>query len=208
MSIDDDIRGVLEEVGTPCVIHKPQGVSITGEYIDPTSHTEHTTPMIRSFFVDFTTANPTQMTVGDVIEWSGRKILLLVLEPEMFEGGAVDYLSAGYRVNAHGAFQHFDQDAGFDADYKRNRSWEVLYDNVQGTIMDRLFRSMVMSVSDHTLDMETNKLHFYISSYYSEVKMGMRWVPSDGGPSLTVENIEDHTFPGIRVVFLADDTRQ
>ncbi len=198
MSIDQDLLAVLQEVGTPITIHKPAGTPITGEYIDFLTHTEHTTPLIRGFFVDITLQYPTQVEIGDTIEYGdGTKLIILAKAAERFEGNVVDYLASGYYVTSAGTFRHYVPDAGFDADYNKIKGWADLHTGVQGCMMDRLFRSNVV---------ELDRLHLYVSAYYSDVEMGMRWV-TDAGDKYKVDQIEPYRLPGIWLVFLSEDTR-
>ena len=205
MSISEDIAGVLQEVGTPCTIYKPDGTTVTGEYIDPTSHTEHTTPAIRAFFVDFTIPHPTESDVGDILAYSDEEVILTAKQPEMFEGQPVDYLASGYRVNTSGSFQTYQTGDGFDSDYKRIKNWNDVYTSVKACMMDRLFRSDMAGVGNDSIEVELDRLHLYISSYY-DIEPGMRWRAADGR-SYKVAQIEPYRFIGINLVFLEEDTR-
>ena len=208
MPIDEDILEVLREVGTSCTIYKPDGTVVTGEYMDFLTHTEHTTPLIRGFFIDFTLHHPTQAEVGDVLEYgtNGKKVILLAKEVEMFENSPVDYLASGYTVTGTGKFQKADQDDGYDAQYNKVVQSEDVYTGVMGCLMDRLFRSNIISIADESMNVELDRLHLYVSGYYSNVEMGMQWV-DDSGRTYQVEQIEPYRFPGILVVFLSEDTR-
>jgi len=208
MSIDKDVYDVLAEVGTEFTIYKPNGTVIIGEHLDFETHTEHTTPLIRSFFTDYNFQHPTQVEIGDVIEASnGKKSIILSMDAEMFENEPVDYLASGYQVNALGSFKNYQQDAGFDEDYNRIRNWVEVYADVQGCMIDRLFRSNVMSVADESFNTELDRIHLYVSAYYSEVAMGMQWETSNN-ELYKVEQVEPYRFPGVLVVFLAEDNRE
>lgn len=207
MPIDADVLAVLQEVGTAFTIYKPDGTVLTGEYLDFVTHTEHTTPLIRSFFTDYNFHHPTQVEVGDIVEASnGKKSIILSMDAEMFENDPVDYLASGYRINALGSFKNYVQDSGYDANYQRVRNWVNLYISVEGCMIDRLFRSNVMSMANESANVELDRIHLYVSGYYSNVKMGMRWETSTG-EKYKVEQIEPYRFPGILVVFLSEDTR-
>lgn len=206
--INEDILAVLQEVGTSCTIYKPDGTVVTGEYMDFITHTEHTTPLIRGFFTDFTLHHPTQADIGDVIEYGpvGKRVILLAKEVEMFEDSPVDYLASGYTVNTSGAFRNFNQAEGFDADYNKLMNWTDLYTGVQGCLVDRLFRSNVIGIADESMNAELDRLHLYVSNYYVGVEMGMRFL-TDGGDKYQVDQIEPYRFPGIRLLFLSEDNR-
>lgn len=206
MTIDQDLLDVLQEVGTPVTIYKPDGTTITGEYVDFTTHTEHTTPLIRGFFVDFTLQYPTQIEIGDVLMYGdSTEVLILAKEAERFEGNVVDYLASGYKVTSSGRFQHYVEDAGYDVDYRKIRNWQDLYTGVKGCMMDRLFRSNVVGIGNDSAEVELDRLHLYVSDYY-DVKMGMRWV-TDAGEIFKVDQIEPYRFPGVNLVFLSEETR-
>ena len=76
-----------------------------------------------------------------------------------------------------------------------------------GALIDRLFRSNVLGIADESMNVELDRMHLYVSSYYSNVKMGDRWVPSDGSGPFQVDQIEPYRFSGILVVFLSEDSR-
>ncbi len=209
MSISDDIKKVLQEVAASCTIYKPDGTVVTGEYVDTVSHTEHTTPLIRGFFTDLTLYHPTQAEVGDVVEFEGKQVIILARAAEIFEDDIVDYLASGYTANSSGSFQDFVQDAGFDADYNKIQAWTDIYPGItiRGSMIDRLFRSNILEIGDHSFEAEQDQIHLYVSGYYDKVEMGMRWVPDTGTKFYKVEQIEEFRFPGIRLVFLSEDTR-
>lgn len=206
--IDTDILAVLQEVGTSYTVYKPDGSTVTGEYMDFITHTEHTTPLIRGFMTDFTLHHPTSVEIGDVIEYGplNKRVIVLAKEVEMFEDAPVDYLASGYTVNTAGTFQTFVQKDGFDTNYEKKLTWTTLYTGVQGCMIDRLFRSNVLGIADESMSAELDRLNLYVSDYYANVKMGMRYLTTTG-EKYKVEQIEPYQFPGIRLVFLAEDTR-
>jgi len=206
MALSDDIREVLEEVGTPYTIIKPDGAEVTGEYFDTVSHTEHTTPVIRGFFTDFALTHPTQVEVGDVLHYlTDHRLIVIAKAPEAFEGEVIDYLGSGYKVNSRGNFLNYDEDAGWDADYNKVKAWTPVYEGVYGTLMDRQFRSDMKAIADESMEVELDRLHLWVSDYF-DVEPGMRWWVS-GDEYYKVEQIEPHRFPGMKLVFLTEDTR-
>lgn len=205
-TLDEDILEVLAEVGVPYTVHKPDGTTVTGEYFDDTPHTEHTTPIIRGFFHDFTLHHPSQANVGDVLEYlGGSKLLLVAKAPESFEGGIIDYLASGYVVNSLGTLQNYDASAGYDASYRKVKAWIDTYTGVQATMMDRQFRSAMKAIADESMEVELDRIHLWLSDYY-DVEPGMRWKLSDT-EYYKVEQIEPYRFPGLKLVFLTEDTR-
>lgn len=214
MSIADEVREVLQEVGSAIVIRKPIGTLVTGEFIDDTSHTEHTNANIRAFFYDLNLHAPSAAVVGDSLIWGVAphevEIILTAMAPQMFENEIVEYVASGYVVNTKGAFWKYDQEtAANDAnDYDPILGWSILYPNVEihGTIMDRLYRSMIKPIANESMDVTIERLQFFISAYFSNVKMGMQWRSTDGRV-YKVDHIEDHNFIGIRSVFLSEETR-
>jgi hypothetical protein len=214
MSIADEIKEVLQEVGSAIVIRKPIGTEISGEFIDSNDHAEHTNPNIRAFFYDLNLHSPTSAEIGDTLIYGVApfqvEILLTVIAPQMFENQVVEYLASGYVVNTKGAFWQYDQDgeANEANDFDPVPGWSVVYPGIEihGTIMDRLYRSMVKQIADDSMDVAVEKLQLFISDHFVGVKMGMQWRSVDGRV-YRVEHIEDHNFVGIRVVFLAEENR-
>jgi len=213
MTIAEELLDVLQEVGSTYTILKPDGTWITGEYLDLNDHAEHTNPSIRAFLYNMSLHNPSQCAVGDVLRVDSggsvhTDILLTIKAPQGFSGEVVEYSGSGYLANGAGHFEKYVQDGGFDSDNNRIRTWTNIYPGltIRGALMDRLYRSSISMVANEVLDIAENNLHFYISSYFSDVAMGMRWV-GDDGRKYKVDQIEDHNFPGIRLVFMSEYTK-
>lgn len=206
MSISDDIAAVLSEVATSLTIHKPDGTTVTGEFMDYETHTDHTTPLIRAFMFDYTLAADTQVVVGDVIEFAGRKVLVLVKEPEYFENTIVDFLSSGYKCNVVGSIEEYDADAGWDSEYKKNKPWTEVHASFNAVMMDRKFRSNMLPIADASMEIELDRLHLFLSDYYM-VNQGDRFRLS-ATEAYKVEQVESYNIPGIQLVFLTEDSRE
>ncbi len=210
MSIADEVRAVLQEVGSAATVRQPNGVVSATDYIDDNSHSEHTNPSVRAFFIDLNIQHPTQVTVGSTVSWGTTELLITSMSPQMFENEVVEYVASGYIVNTRGSFWEPDQEADPDTDdYDSPPEWAELYTGleIRGTIMDRLYRSAVKAIAKESMDVTVGKLQMYISDYFSLIAMGMQW-RSQSGRVYRVEHIEDHNFPGIRAVFLTEETRK
>lgn len=205
MSISDDITSVLSEVGTAYTVYKPDGKTITGEYFDFEAHPSHTTPMIRAFMYDFTLPSGTSVKVGDVIEFAGKKVMVLVMAPEFFENAIVDYVSSGYVSNTIGRMQSYAPDGGWDTGYNKVKTWTNSHtSDVNAVMMDQLFRSGVKAIGDHSSNVELDRLHLYLHTDIP-VKMGDRWHTATA--DYKVEQIEPHMYLNINLIFLSEDTR-
>jgi len=215
MSIADEIRAVLQEVGSEMTIRKPGGTLVTGEFLDDNSHTEHTNPMIGAFFFDLNLQAPTAAVVGDTLIWGSdphqAEVILTAIAPQMFENEVVEYIASGYVVNAKGAFWKYDQDAVANEANKYDPvpAWVQLYPGVEihGAVMDQMYRSMAKPAANESMDVSVIRLQLFISSYFTDIAMGMQWRSAVGGVVYKVDHIEDNNFIGIRSVFLTEDTR-
>lgn len=212
MTIADEVRAVLQEVGSAVTIRKADGTLVTGEFLDDTSHTEHTNPNIRAFFYDLNLHAPSAAVVGDTLIWGAAphqvEILLTAMAPQMFENEIVEYVASGYVVNTKGAFWKYTQGTDPNNQYDEVPAWAELYPGIEihGTIMDRLYRSMIKPIANESMDVTVERLQFFISSYFANVAMGMQW-RSTTGRIYKVDHIEDHNFVGIRSVFLSEENR-
>jgi len=212
-SISEELLSVLREVGSPFVITKPTGATISGEFLDFNTHTEHTNPSIRAFFVNVSLHHPTQVEVGDVISIGTEDpmtMLIMVKTAERFAGEIVEYKAAGFICNTTGRFYHQSSDERLTSDYKKRDGWVDLYPWLPAMnlpLMDRLYRSNVVGIANETMDVEINRLNLSFPSTLTEVVMGMRWVSNDG-KTYKVDQIEDHNYIGVRVAFLSEETRR
>lgn len=210
-TIAEELLAVLKEVGSPYTVIKPNGDQVTGEYLDLNDHAEHTNSSIRAFFYDMSLHNPSKCAVGDILRIDSggaiTDVLLTVKAPQGFSGEIVEFTGSGFLANATGHFEQYNQNGGFDSDNNRIKNWVDLYPGVtvRGAMMDRLYRSSATGIANETVDVQENALQFYISSYYAAVEMGNRWV-GDDGTKYKVDQIEEHNFTGIRVVFLSEYT--
>ena len=162
--------------------------------------------MIRAFFSNYSFAADTQINIGDTLTLPNTKrLLVLVKEPEYCHNQVMSYLASGYTINVDGGLYTYNQNPGYDSDYKRLKPWTLSNGNVAGVMVDRLFRSFIDELAAGSLLTEVDKLHLYISGYYSVVS-GMRFVTSTG-KKFRIEQIEDYRFPGINVCFVTNDTR-
>lgn len=212
MSIADEIRAVLQEVGTAITVIKPGQAPVTeGNYMDDNSHVAHTNPAIRAFFLDVSLHSPTDVSIGDTITWlnGAKKLLITAMLPEMFENEVVEYSASGYLVNSEGAFHNLvTEKPQASNNYQEKKNWVDLYpgETIYGSLMDRLYRSSVMAVANESMDVQLNNLQLFVSSYYQDVAMGMRYTDASG--VYKVEQTEDSTFPGIRIIYLTNETRE
>ncbi len=207
MTIDADIAAVLAEIGVACTITKPDGTVITGEHIDANTHAVNTTLLVSSFFQDFSMAYNTQIEVGDIVDYGYGPVLILAKSPELFEGSPIEYVASGYVTNVTGSIQNYDQAAAYDADYARVRTWVDVYSDITTTLTNRIFHSNVTGIGGDSIFAEITKFHLYVSDYYSNIQMGMRFLTSTGA-KYKVDQIEKNRVRGIHLVFLSEDTRE
>jgi hypothetical protein len=156
--------------------------------------------------MEFVLTEPTQVEVGDALLFlTNQKILVVAKSPESFEDGVIDYIASGYVINSIGTLQNYDPNAGYDSKYKKNKTWTDSYTDVYATMMDRQFRSAMKGVGNNSVEVELDRIHLWLSATY-DVEPGMRWRVSES-EYYKVEQIEPFRFPGLKLVFLTEDTR-
>jgi|GEM_PF-4735281 hypothetical protein len=178
MTIANDIKEVLEEVGTAMTLHHPDGSATTGLFIDPTSYPDQSTLFIRMFARRGSIAADSPVQMGDIVSFSGTYFLVTNLVPETFENAVVENIALFYRCNVVGSVLEYSDNPQYDENYERLSPWKPIAENIRACFVEKALvqdDTMMEGVMSNT----QGTMILYIPAIY-KAKIGDRWQCSDG----------------------------
>lgn len=204
-----DIKDVLDELGTSLTIYKWPGPTTISEKIDHEFYPAHSSEFLREFFSTITLSYNTAVVPGDVIEAMGIFFICTANFPSYFEDSIVDWTATFYRCNCFGELQRYNQDGGWDADYKKIRNWlPVESESIHALQYENKFDQKQFIEEDIiALAVEGNLL--FLPSYVSP-KKGDRWVTNTSDSSIyyRIASIDTLRMDNISICSLKDDERE
>ena len=102
--IGEDIKDVLQELGTPFKIIHVNGDEIDGESLDYEMYFEQSTEFIRQHCYSGDFQFDTEIVQGDLIEFDSKKFLMMNVKKTLFENEIVDYSNFFVETNVSGRF--------------------------------------------------------------------------------------------------------
>lgn len=207
MSIGPDLAEVYGEVGTSIKIHKPDGTTVLGEYLDFDINRQVTKPFIREFFIEAFFTYVTAAAGGDVVEFvvDGRKFLVMNLTPEFFENEVINNSAVLYKCNEVATIKRLTK-SGWDVDYKRGITWPNVVADVPILLTERFFGTGLGVVEPRDFmeyDILDNQM--YISAYYGVKPLDRVWLSDT--EFFQVDFVEKRKFEGVWSCVLSEDTR-
>jgi hypothetical protein len=205
MGLGEDVKEVLRDVGLGFTIHKFDGTSISGEFLDYTVNRQVTKPFIREFFLEIMLPYDTQAVAGDLISFDGdgRRFLIMNLTPEIFEGDITEFNAVLYKVNASG--EVFRASGEMNSDYHTTETWQRVA-GCEVLITERLFGTELDQFSIiGQVEVEANDL--YISGNAGIRPMDRFQVNPPSGEVYKVEVVKRHQFDNVHVCTIVEDTR-
>jgi len=204
VAISDDIKDVLEEVGTALTIHRPGELPVTGWYVDPESYPDQSTLFIRMFLKSGSVAATCPIANGDIAEFNGTKYLVTNHVPTMFENDVVENILIFYRCNVLVTVETYNDSPGYDANYDKLPEWTSLGTDVPVCMVEKQLIPLPETVEDIYLTGSVTNL-LYISAYYA-LKRGDR-ITSAAGNVYMIESIAEYELEGILVCGVTEDHR-
>lgn len=200
--IGDDIRDVLQELGTPFVIHKLDGTTISGEYLDYEFYADQSTEFIRQFCYSGDFQFDSKVQNGDLIFFDGKYFLILNIRKTIFEEEAVDYSNFFIECNTMGKLCSLSTTRG--TDYKNTPTWGVIHNHVAAVQADRATEELTEKV----MNIAMNKYVLYCQGY-SDVKVGDRWYPdlTNDNEYYKIVSLNRRRFKGVIVCNIEEEAR-
>lgn len=205
MPIGFDIADVLDELGTPFVIHYIDGSSTDGGKLDYEFFSDHSSEFIRQFFYATTLPYDTIVSKGDIISFNNDFFIVTNIISSLFEGGIVDYSSTIFRLNVFGGtIKRFSDNPGYDANYQRLPKWADVYTNVRGLHTEARFGPSLEDFND-VMELPVDKDLLYLTGNY-DLEVGDRWYLSPT-EYYKIDQISVRRLDNVNIVALSVDTR-
>jgi hypothetical protein len=203
--IGEDIKEVIEELGTSVYISRPNGVNFL-EKIDMVEYPNSSTEFIRQNFATFTLVHDTRIVAGDIVEVKTVPYIATRITPSYFEDELVDITATLYRCNVTGTLQRLTETRN-PTTYVTVPTWTAQYTGVRALQHEgRLGNALVMQNDIMAL---SDFAHSLFIPNYITVIVGDRWYPF--GVSVAeyyrVTKIERKRLDGVWICELQEDTR-
>lgn len=216
VSLGDDIKSVVLEVGLGFTIERETS-EITGEYLDYEENTQMTKPFTFQHFLFVKLFHDTQVVPGDVIRFlvDGRRYLVMSALPELFENQIIETSAVLYRCNVVGSLLRPSGETETYS-YKTKTVWLPIKENFPALLTDKLYATRLDEDTHDFVAVDITGLILYVPGYVKPIPLD-RFVVSGESPyrgaisgeeHYKVTSLETHSFDGVSVVYLEEDTRE
>ena len=203
MAISEDIKEVLEEIGTSLTIHYSNGDTVTGLYVDPEGYPEQSTLFTRMFLKVGSLPADTPVVNGDIVEFGSTFHIVTNLVPTAFENDVVEKIAMFYRCNVVvDLFSHSDSPA-YDGNYDKVAEWTQVGTSVPVCMVEKQLTPLPEISEDIYLTGSVTNL-VYLPAVYS-IKRGDRVV--ENGRNFLIETVGRYELDGILVCGVTEDHR-
>jgi hypothetical protein len=203
VAISDDIREVLEEVGTAITINSNSETPTTGWYVDFESYPDQSTLFVRMFLKMGSLAATCPAINGDIVAFGGTTYLITNHVPTMFENAVVENIVIFYRCNVLGTIENHSDTPAYDANYERTSEWVTVGTDIPICMVEKqLLPNPEISEDLYRTSSITNIV--YLSDQYPVLR-GDR-ITVNGNPFL-IETVGVYELDGILVCGVTEDHR-
>lgn len=205
MSIGEDIKEVLEEIGSPFETLRDETL-LSGEFLRYFENKQVTKPFIREFFLEAELAYDTQTIPGDVLSIPTHESKYIVMNktPVELEGSVYKYSAVLHKSNVSGEILRPSGEADWpDATYHKEIAWQSIKTSAYALLTEALFGNEVEEVAYGNLSMHSNEL--YIPSKYG-IKVQDRYV-AVSGEHYEVTSVRRRRYPSVDVCTVREDVR-
>jgi len=204
--IGDDIKDVLQELGKEVNVYRhTTGEFLTVESIDTEGGVKDTTPFESTHMTSFMATYETSIEVGDRLDFTAtsESHLVGVMVSDLFENAVYAKEGVLYKCNTEVDAYRRSGETRDPQSYELVPNWEPVFSGELGLFSGRL--------SDHDIADERYG-RFYQSSrklFISndlDLQIEDRCVIDD--ERYSVETMETHRLPGLKICGLAEDNRE
>ena len=210
MSVGEDIRDVLLEVGVAFNVIRFSGISgetiFSGERLDFEPNAQVTKPFIREHFLDATLPFDTQVTAGDVliIDVMAETYMVMNLSSMVFENTVVEKSAVLYKCNVSGELLRPSGEIWDTATYQKTPAWETIKTNAYGLLSETAFGTDLEQEAPAGQIELKNYVLFLPNSYGA--KPLDRYSPKSG-EWVKIETVMPRRFNKVDLCEVSEDTR-
>lgn len=201
--IGDDIKAVIEELGTlVCIYRTPSNIyeKITYDIVESGS-----SEFSREFLINGSFSNVTNIVIGDVLNFNGTDYLVISKVPDMFEGEVVEYVSMLYKCNIpdSSALLSYVQSTN-QTTFVVTQGWSVKNSSLRGLLYSDS-RGKIKNTDVSSGKEITYVLQGFIPSHYNAIIGDRVYISSS--EYYRIQDIDFHKIPGVSVLELVEDDR-
>lgn len=216
VSLGDDIKSVVVEVGVGFNIER-EATILKGEFLDYEENTQMTKPFTFQHFLYVMLFYDTKVVPGDVLCFlvDKRRYLVMSALPELFENEIIKTSAVLYRCNVVGSLLRPSGETETYS-YKAKTVWMPIKSNFPALLTDKLYATRLDDESHDFAAIDISGLVLYVPAYVKPIPLD-RFVVSGESPykgaisgelHYKVTSLETHSFDGVSVVYLEEDTRE
>ena len=205
--IGDDIKEVLNELGTTSLISRISGDTFE-EKVDVESFPTHSSEFIRQFFYIITLPFDTSALNGDNVEFKGLHFVLTNIVESYFEDLVVDNAAALYKCNVYGVLKR--STIITDSNYVKKKTFAAVVanpDSIHALQYENKFGMEPLFEEDS--QMLLKEKHILVLPAGLDIKVGDRWYPdyTDDTIYYKIAAFETRRLSNCPICTLAEDTR-
>ena len=205
MSVGDDIKDALSEVGSSYTIVRDAG-NISGETGLLEYSSQVTKPLTLEHFRRCTAPYDTQMITGDVVEFDviDQKFIVTNVLAELFENAAVQYEAILYKCNVASGELYRPSGESWGDQYHKETQWELIKDNCDAMQVAALYGNDLDADNEVALiGLQKDEV---LIPRFAGAQVLDRWQPYSGEYYI-VSTIETRRYPNVDVLIVEEDTR-
>ena len=205
MSVGEDIKEAIEEVGSAYTILRDSG-NITDEIGLLEYSAQVTKPLTIESFRRGTMGFDTQIITGDVIEFGiiDQRFIVTNTMPDMFENAIVQYDTVLYKCNVKNGEIFRPSGETWSSAYHKESQWETVKAGCNAMQVSALYGNDLATDEELAL-IGLQKDEVLIPHSYGAQVLD-RWQPYSGEYYM-VATIETRRYPNVDVLIVANDQR-
>ena len=205
MSVGEDIKEAIEEVGSAYTILRDSG-NITDEIGLLEYSAQVTKPLTIESFRRGTMGFDTQIVTGDVIEFGiiDQRFIVTNTMPDMFENAIVQYDTVLYKCNVKNGEIFRPSGETWSSAYHKESQWETVKAGCNAMQVSALYGNDLATDEELAL-IGLQKDEVLIPHSYGAQVLD-RWQPYSGEYYM-VATIETRRYPNVDVLIVANDQR-
>ena len=205
MTVADDIKGAIVEVGTAFTVRRESG-SVSGEYLDFTPNAQATQPFTKEFFLEAEFPTDTAVSPGEVIQFdiTGDNYMVMNKTPDILANEVIQFTGVLYKCNVSGEILRPSGEVRNTQTYLKEINFVSIKTEAYGLQTSPLFGNDLETNEElGAFLLQSNEL--YIPSSYG-ITVGDRYLTASG-EYMMVNGIKTRRYPGVHVAILVEDTR-